>query len=496
MTKHKLLLMFNVLLLLLVLSFIGCDKTEPEAPPYDVETPVYEDGYLSGIVRVHPPNPETAGVVSGVVEIYEPHPDGPAVNVASVPIEIQTEVTSNPNAWFTTEFGYQIEYGTYDMIVKADNHIWMYFFDQTVQPSDTTYVIAPLSNRFFAQADTSEGYLPDTNDPSSIRCGNCHGALVYEWEDSAHKKSYEDLSTSDNTNPKCLSCHTAQPIALVSETASDLVDTRPLPRDTRKPDGVTCFTCHVTIENELLYLTGSYELHPQASPHQDKIKLLDLFDDSQMCAACHQYTPSGEDFSMYEDQQTYSEWENYHDQGGEETCQSCHMDLVERPNAVGTPIRSIRQHTFVGIDSQDLLRSAVHFEWVSGPPEEINFDEPFSFSFKLKNVGAGHNFPTGNYNRQVRVAYTLKDIHFGDFTFTRNTGDFAGDHLPLAPNEEITITVDAPPSIGSQPEDDFESRSMKVIIMLDPDNEVPQEDLDIEAITILTREDKFIKVNR
>lgn len=479
---------FSFLVALIFLAslffFVGCDKEDPTEPPYDTPPPEYEDGYLIGTVFL---NQEEA-VSNGVVEVYQPHPDGPEELFTEIPF-------SDPTGGYEAGFSEKIEYGDYNMIFKAEGHLWFYLFDVTVQPSDTTYLNASLSNTFFA-ADTAVGWAggPTADEDN---CGNCHGAMAFEWSESKHGEvSYENLRDVEGDNfindENCLACHSPRPVAFIGDNPDNWVDGRPTPRlapSTFPGHGVNCVSCHLGMNDagEMAYI-GSYEIDPAAVSHPVTVET--SIKQSLMCASCHQF--DGGD-NPYEAQHTFTEWEEYIAQGHEETCQSCHMPLVERPLAAGTPARVVREHTFVGTESATLLEEAIQLEVTQQPPDEINFGDGFSFAVRMENIGAGHYYPTGNYNRQIRLAFSFNDIVFEEVTFSRNGGDFGP--LEFGPDGAYSATLEAPGSLGDPPAEDpgFESRALKVDLWYDTSNTHPDGVQNDTGITSLTY---AIKVNR
>lgn len=184
---------------------------------------------------------------------------------------------------------------------------------------------------------------------SASSCRDCHKVQFEEWGRSAHRHAFSNplfqRGFRHEKNLRCLNCHL--PLEIQRKSFLD-------GKKVGLTDGVTCVSCHTSHES-------------QSSRIQDP----------KLCSSCHQFNFHQTDVAA---QNTYKEWLDYKKQGGRYRCQDCHM-----PN---------RSHEF-------------RFK-------ELNF--PYSIALKiahqlvnnvlvlkLKNVGAGHNIPTGDIFRHLQI---------------------------------------------------------------------------------------------
>ena len=82
------------------------------------------------------------------------------------------------------------------------------------------------------------------------------------------------------------------------------------------------------------------------------------------------------------------------------SCMTCHMQLVERPVAVGEEPRRVRSHVFPGCRSEKQLRRAYRYD------ARIEGNEVV---VTIENKGAGHNFPTELKQRAVESLIVVRD---------------------------------------------------------------------------------------
>ncbi len=146
-------------------------------------------------------------------------------------------------------------------------------------------------------------------------------------------------------------------------------------------------------------------------PHIMRAAYNPLHTESRLCAACHEYRMDHDFDGDFDEagsppgQTTYSEWlsSSYAQRGV--TCQKCHMspDGDQVDIGVGGPSRSpsqIHNHRFEGATLSRLQRAAdviLDATAVAGA---------LQVQAEVRNVGAGHNFPTGFTTRNVILAVT------------------------------------------------------------------------------------------
>lgn len=268
-------------------------------------------------------------------------------------------------------------------------------------------------------------YEPLTVDNS---CSTCHVNQVAEWQTSNHALASVDFMVRDlfsgdgtpggsngfvfkDTHPGqtgfCATCHT--PIADAFDPGNVMLDEV---TDAAELEGVSCIACHQLNEvnenvNELhvvgnatysfpdgmLFPTSQYVWGPldDVSFGGMRASYLPVFEQSRLCASCHQYeAPFG--------QTTYEEWQaspfavagpNF------QTCQDCHM-VTNGPGRICTvgadverPAERNRQHTFVG-STPETLSANLRLDAVV-----MESEDGLMVRAEVENFGAGHKFPTG-----------------------------------------------------------------------------------------------------
>ncbi len=132
---------------------------------------------------------------------------------------------------------------------------------------------------------------------------------------------------------------------------------------------------------------------------------------SLICATCHEYNMDHDFDGDFDDpgspsgQSTYSEWlaSSFADSGI--TCQNCHMPPAEAPDGIGFggPVRDatqIHDHSFEGTTLPFLQAAA------SLVLEASRLNNHVQARVDVRNIGAGHRFPTGFAARNVILAVT------------------------------------------------------------------------------------------
>lgn len=213
----------------------------------------------------------------------------------------------------------------------------------------------------------------------SAFCADCHPAIYAEHEQSTHGRAFTDaevrLATARFDLQDCIICHTPRPIF---ETG---VGQNPQRRHHDLEGGNTCMTCHWRPDYDYASFQGGSEC--RSAFHEDVGTV-------QACASCHR------------NHGTPYQWEK--SPTGKETgrqCMDCHMELVERPVAVGGPVREVRRHVFPGGRSDAQVRRAYSYSAeVAGDHVEV----------RVRNKGAGHNFPTELKQRSVESLVVVRDL--------------------------------------------------------------------------------------
>jgi nitrate/TMAO reductase-like tetraheme cytochrome c subunit len=206
---------------------------------------------------------------------------------------------------------------------------------------------------------------------SSRQCRECHPQVYSEWEDSFHARAFLDEEvrklSNEFTNEQCIDCHAPRP---VFETG---LAKPPLPRASRRSEGVDCIACHAR-EGSVVGLSpiAAGACMPRADP---KLASVDH------CATCH------------DQHQTIEEWKLTPFPAQGVTCVTCHMPSVDRNGKKGSDHASPASH-----DLGELQKAVSMTVAVEGRTLRVT----------VKNVGAGHHFPTDERSRAADLFVKLQ----------------------------------------------------------------------------------------
>ncbi len=245
-------------------------------------------------------------------------------------------------------------------------------------------------------------------------CGQCHREIYEEWKTSIHAHAYEDpffqaYWKKDKNIWVCLNCHTPlenqQPtlIGAIPRGRVERAEQKPNPNfdpEYRK-ESVTCAACHV--RDGVIF--GPFE--DSIAPHPTKFD--PKFRSTQMCERCHNVVSGPAQFYNVGPCGTYAEYEGQYwmkERGF--ICQSCHMPEIERPVAVGGPIRRGRQHLWRGGHDPNMIKRAVEIQ-VKADTDAPKPGDRVGVTLTLVNAGAGHKIPTGDPDRFFTVEFTVED---------------------------------------------------------------------------------------
>ncbi len=222
----------------------------------------------------------------------------------------------------------------------------------------------------------------------SAFCAKCHPAIYAEHEQSTHGRAFTDaevrLATARFDLRDCIRCHTPRPIF---ETG---VGQNPTRRHYGLEEGNTCMSCHWTPEYDYSNFQGGSECSQAFHPDVGTV---------EACASCHR------------NHGTPYQWEKAPTgKATGRTCMDCHMAEVERPVAVGGPVRAVRTHIFPGSRSEKQVNRAYAYSAaVEGSHAVV----------KIKNQGAGHNFPTELKQRSVESVVVVRDLQGNEVARSR-----------------------------------------------------------------------------
>lgn len=297
-------------------------------------------------------------------------------------------------------------------------------------------------------------------------CGTCHQAIAAEWALSTHRHAWNDpqfqgeMTKSGNTW-LCRNCHTptlrAQPYWPVGLTDDDVE--RPILVENKKHDpslmdeGITCVACHV--RDGIVHGPG---LEDSTSPHA--VVADTAYRSGQLCLRCHQAIAEYPGKTFVCTFNTGIEWENSPQAQAGQTCVTCHMPTVERPVAVGGPVRTVRHHWFKGSGIPKFSDQAPPPDAQPGPGLDLAATPaPTGVALRLTNAGSGHMLPSGDPERWIQVDVRFSDAAgaaVGEAWSTRIGQTWTWYPKPektadnrLAPGESRTLEVESPPAATS-----------------------------------------------
>lgn len=222
----------------------------------------------------------------------------------------------------------------------------------------------------------------------SSYCATCHPAAYAEHEQNTHGRAFTDeevrLGTGRFSQADCIICHTPRP---VFETG---IGQNPIRRHFDLESGNTCMTCHWKEGQDYSRFTGGADCGTAFDPRVGTV---------EACASCHR------------NHGTPFQWEA--SPLGKEVgnvCIDCHMPRVQRPSAIGGPVKSVRSHTFPASRSESQLRRAYSYD------AKIDGDEVV---VRIENKGAGHNFPTELKQRAVESVVVVRDAEGNEVARSR-----------------------------------------------------------------------------
>jgi hypothetical protein len=300
--------------------------------------------------------------------------------------------------------------------------------------------------------------VPGLPDLSAGTCQGCHPETHAEWTTSIHAVAWIDPQfqaeiTKSGNRWLCMNCHT--PLQIQQEKlAIGLHDgdvERPILVDnpaydvSLRDEGITCAACHVRDGVVRGPGLGGNAPHPvEADP---------AYRDGSLCLRCHQAeaTYPGKNFVCTFN--TGAEWRAGPYAAEGTTCGDCHMPSIQRPAAVGGPVRTVGRHWWRGAGIPKIPGRY--------PPPEAN---AFGLEtaarvadgrliIEATNAHAGHMLPSGDPERRVHVDARFVGADGRELGAKRWTfGQFWTWDPPtkqrddrLAPRETRTLTHPLPP---------------------------------------------------
>jgi len=239
----------------------------------------------------------------------------------------------------------------------------------------------------------------------AAECGACHQEIYAEWRTTMHAAAYTDpffqaYWQKDEYEWSCLTCHTP----LENQLKKRIVEFKggdfyqPKFADNSRFDaelqqeGITCAACHV--RDGVVY--GPYPAEQLNAPHP--VGFDERFLSESLCLDCHEVPAKPFSFLRSGICGTGGEWVDgpYIKQGYR--CQTCHMPEVTRPLMAGKKAHKGGRHLWRGGNSPEQVAKALTIT-AKHQDGTINVD--------ITNSGAGHNFPTGDPDREVFITARL-----------------------------------------------------------------------------------------
>ncbi len=236
-------------------------------------------------------------------------------------------------------------------------------------------------------------------------CGVCHQEIYAEWRTTMHAAAYTDpffqaYWRKDEYEWSCLTCHTPLENQLkqriVQFKNGDFSQPQFIANNRFDPElqqeGITCAACH--IRDGVIY--GPYPAEQLNAPHP--VAYDERFLSEQICLDCHEVPAKPFSFLRSGICGTGGEWEGgpYIKKGYR--CQTCHMPEVTRPLVAGQKSRKNGRHLWRGGNSPEQVAKALTIT-AKRQGNTIKVD--------ITNSGAGHNFPTGDPDREVFITAKL-----------------------------------------------------------------------------------------
>jgi hypothetical protein len=304
--------------------------------------------------------------------------------------------------------------------------------------SGLTLTLRPLHG----EDDPEYAWTSPITGTSSKACSNCHPMIMSQWQKNAHGQATANarfFSMYDGTNlsgtmvvtpgyrldfpdtaGNCANCH-APGAAVDGYLTSGMDDVRDV-----ITASIHCDYCHKVGGVYLNPATGSVYANTPGVQSQrvlrpppgddiffgqfddipDPDSYLQLYDESQYCAPCHQF--SFWNTPVYE---SFSEWlaSPYADEGI--TCQQCHMpptgdSYFALPEVGGLPHppAQIPSHRDVGAADVNLLQQTVTLTLTVRQVGNL-----VVATVTIYNSGAGHHVPTDYPGRQLLLLLTATD---------------------------------------------------------------------------------------
>lgn len=313
-------------------------------------------------------------------------------------------------------------------------------------------------------------------------CATCHPQQYFQWRGSMHAHSAVDplfqacnAKAQEETGGKigdlCVGCHI--PIGARTGEAKGGFDPDRL--SPLAASGVSCEFCHKVSgpkegthpSNGSLAWSTDMALRgnlpdPRSSPSHESVTT-GFLGESEFCGRCHDVRIGDEIL-----EKTYAQWSASIHRDRATRCQDCHMLRYSGRAAVDGPFRdTLRRHEFPGVSVplvrfpnrghqremiEEMLRGAVRLSVF--PPRVVEAGGELVLAVAVKNVGAGHNVPTGfSTKRQMWIEVTVEDPSGTPLFLSGHTdadGNLLDHHSRHAPGEDPSLALFADRFVDSE----------------------------------------------
>jgi len=289
-------------------------------------------------------------------------------------------------------------------------------------------------------------------------CGTCHQAIYAEWRTTMHAAAYTDpffqaYWRKDEYEWSCLTCHTPLENQLkqriIQFEGGDFSQPQFTVNNRFDPElqqeGITCAACH--LRDGVIY--GPYPADQLNAPHP--VAFDDRFLSERLCLDCHEVPAKPFSFLQSGICGTGGEWADgpYIKKGYR--CQTCHMPEVTRPLMAGQTNRKNGQHLWRGGHSPEQVAKALTITAKR---------QSKTIKVNITNSGAGHNFPTGDPDREVFITARLmnskgtvlqtKELHIRRIIIWKPIMIELSDNR-IKPLETRTLLFEIPGWLSEQP---------------------------------------------
>ena len=231
-------------------------------------------------------------------------------------------------------------------------------------------------------------FTPVEKSLAPASCGTCHPAQLADWKTSLHARSMGpgvagQLVGMWRDDPEsarlCLSCHA--PLG-EQQPYTDRAKANPVFDAELQRAGLACAVCHVRRHERFgpPRRDGSpASPAPRESLPHNGVTRVAAFRQSGFCASCHQFAKDDLALNGKLLENTYEEWRRSPAARAGRQCQDCHM-----PD---------RRHLWRGIHDREMVKSAIDVSVTTEQARHRPGDE-LRARVAVKNVGAGHDFPS------------------------------------------------------------------------------------------------------